>query len=301
MQQVLAQFYAVVHSWTYVALALALAAAISALLLRAVGGVSRAAQLAATIAVLTGSLAPLIPWLGRSIDLEPGPLEAFTRAILYPLYYATVSARPLALVLLILVSTLIFGKIFCGWVCPVGVFQELVAIARSYRLFRIPQKACMASRSLLLLSFALLLIWKRRSLYDLVDPYPALGSGFGAGPIAFVALGVVGLGSLRFYRPFCGLVCPLGLLAHLVESLSVLRIGPTSECNRCGACLEGNTCPGLRAAVLGHPRQTECYACGSCMRACPLSAVRYTLRHSQPRAREEALSRGAVAGGKASG
>ncbi|MCK7476811.1 MAG: 4Fe-4S binding protein [Candidatus Moduliflexus flocculans] len=47
-----------------------------------------------------------------------------------------------------------------------------------------------------------------------------------------------------FYRPFCYLVCPIGLLTNLVENFALFRVVlKKPACNDCGACEKKSPVP----------------------------------------------------------
>ncbi len=291
------QVLTVVHSWTYVALGSALGVGALMLFLGATGWKTRLLALGAFFGILTGLFAPILPWLGRSIDFQPGPIEAFSRAIIFPLFYSVPAVSPLVILAFILLSTLILGKVFCGWVCPIGVIQEIIAAVRPHPPRRLTLKVSQAARAGLLLAFVVLVLWKRRILFDWIDPYPVLRGDRRSDIGAYIAAGVLLLLSAMVYRPFCGLACPVGLVTSVLGKISLFSIRLTPHCDRCGDCLGERVCPGFRAAVQAEPIRTECFACGSCIRACPHGAVRYARRSWNQPAVRRFRGRGVAAGG----
>jgi ferredoxin-type protein NapH len=171
--------------------------------------------------------------------------------------------------ILILVLSFIFGRFYCGYLCPVGAAQEVVSRV-SPRTIRITQKNLTGTVRLAILgafiltgyalSFGLLYPFGIRDFFAL-----SLSTAF------FTFLGVL-LISVVVYRPFCRFVCPFGALAALAAMPAVFKIRRTEACIACGKCEE--VCPTDEAKR--EDLKGECYLCGRCIDTCPTSgALRY--------------------------
>ncbi len=198
------------------------------------------------------------------------------------------------------------GRTVCGWLCPVGLFQEL--------LHRIPTPKLQKSRItrglslvkyLILALFAVALpLW-----YALKEgvPVPAFckyicpaGTFEGAAALLssprndglfamlgtlftrkWVILSVIVLSCVFCWRAFCRFVCPLGAIYSLFSSLAVIGVRvDESKCTRCGACVRA--C-GMDVKRVG---DRECIHCGECMSHCAEGAIsikcgRITLRGAE--------------------
>lgn len=150
---------------------------------------------------------------------------------------------PTVVVLVVIIPvllTLAFGRTFCAAVCPLGAFQELVAVAPA----RIPR---WVDESLGLFPYAflgLVVLTTVGSGYFLACQYDPFVSFFRLGgsagvwifSIGFVLLGVV------IARPYCRFLCPLGAVFRMVASLSRWHVRiPPGECINCRLCEE--VCP----------------------------------------------------------
>lgn len=81
--------------------------------------------------------------------------------------------------------------------------------------------------------------------------------------------------SIRYYRPFCKYLCPLGALYGLFNPVSLYRLRvDQSECVHCGKCQQ--VC-GMDIPVWEKPNSIECIRCGSCKASCPTGAIHSSL------------------------
>lgn len=162
---------------------------------------------------------------------------------------------------LLLLLGFLFGRHFCGYLCPVGAVQELVHLAP------VPKVRTTRTRELSLVRGLVLLL--------------VLGAGIGAGvavldlfgfadffrltlTAGFFAFAAVLAVSLFFYRPFCRLVCPLGVPFQLAAIPSRWQLRRTDACIACGRC--ERACPTGEAGPGGS--KGECYLCRRCVEAC---------------------------------
>lgn len=181
----------------------------------------------------------------------------------------------IALISLFVVLTLVFGRMFCGYVCPIGAVQELAYNAPVKKFKYTNRKVILvihlaASLSILMLAVALaipvLSILGIAAFFNL----KILSVAF----FAFLSILVI---SIVFYRPFCRFGCPYGLLMALVARVSIFKFTRTSDCIDCGKCEKA--CPTGEAGREDNAQ--ECYLCGRCVAACPKDALKYDKRRKQ--------------------
>jgi NosR/NirI family nitrous oxide reductase transcriptional regulator len=167
-----------------------------------------------------------------------GSLQNVVMAIAYADY--AIPLTVLAFFLLPLAFTLLFGRVFCAAVCPLGGVQDMVAV----HPLRLPR---WLSQTLGLIPYAYL---------ALAVLFVATGSGFIVCRYdPFVALfRFTGSASLLLYgavllligtvvaRPYCRFICPYGVLLNWMSRFSWrhMPITPT-ECVQCKLCEE--SCP----------------------------------------------------------
>ena len=176
------------------------------------------------------------------------------------------------------VLTLLFGPLFCGWLCPLGSVQEWIG-GIGKRIFKKRYNRFRSKRADRILGYmrygvlALIIYFTTRSItlvFQRFDPYYALFN-FWTGDVfisALLVLGMVLVLSLFFERPWCRWLCPLGALLGLMQLVSPWKIRKKQQtCTQCGACME--RCP-MRISIheKGAVLDTRCNRCMTCFDAC---------------------------------
>jgi len=178
-----------------------------------------------------------------------------------------VGAVGLAIVLLL---TVIFGRFFCGYLCPVGSVQEIAYHAPVPKFNLREKKAFMLIRAgffIVFLALAFLFSISLLAWFGIRDFFYLILS---AGTAVFIVMLLI---SLIFYRPFCRLVCPYGVLLSLGAWKGLFRLHRTDACIECKKCEKA--CPTDEAKL--NDGKAECYLCGRCTDVCPVAgALKYS-------------------------
>jgi ferredoxin-type protein NapH len=167
---------------------------------------------------------------------------------------------------LLLILTLVLGRIFCGSVCPLGALQELAYLAP------VPKARPRVKMALYAIRFIALAIVVVAALFLSVSALAYLGPAdlfllsFSLGSLVMLTLLVV---SLFFYRPFCRILCPFGALLALAGVGSLFKLRRNPSCIECGKC--EFTCPVDEAKR--EDLKGECYLCGRCTEVCPVKGA----------------------------
>lgn len=187
------------------------------------------------------------------------------------------------------------GRLFCGWACPFGWFQDLLhripvrkrSLPRKIARILGYGKYAMLAVMVLLLPFALAdtygigvpwfckLVcpagtWQAGLPLLIANPPLRAAAGWLFGWKGFL-LAVTVTASLFLLRPFCRFACPLGAFYALFQRLSLYRMQvDRSACTRCGAC--AGAC-GLDLRPQEDPNHPDCIRCGVCVQACPTHAL----------------------------
>ena len=176
-----------------------------------------------------------------------------------------------------------FGAAFCGWICPLGTFQELLGklgrrlLGKKYNVI-VPQRV---DRYLRYVRY-IVLVWviyiiavTGKLVFSDIDPYFALFN-FWSGEVtlqAFIMLGVVAVASLIVERPWCKYACPLGALLGIFNSFRVFKIRRNeSLCISCGKC--NSACPmGIKVMESKAVKNHQCISCLECTSdlSCPVT------------------------------
>jgi len=156
---------------------------------------------------------------------------------------ATGMALPLSAVVffvLPLLAALLFGRVFCAAVCPLGVLQDLVAV-RPHRLSPGVHAALQVLPVVALALTVLLAATQTAYLACRFDPLVPLLRRSGTVSELLIGIGTLLLGVV-LARPYCRFLCPYGLLLRLLSRLSWRHVTITPDtCIRCRLC--GESCP----------------------------------------------------------
>jgi polyferredoxin len=239
--------------------------------------VSRRVRLAALcLAFLFFAVAAVLPLgaFSRGMGLHPSPVCIITRPFQFLAAGRGVPLVFLALLVFVAAFTVVGNKLFCGWVCPVGAVQEAfhrLPMARR-RKVKLPFRVTNVVRAVLFAAFLAVVFTTGLSLYDYFNPFEFLHWGFEAA--AIVAMAVVLAASVFIFRPFCYLVCPVGLFTWLLERVSLVRVKlDKPRCNSCNTCVLLSPCPAVPAILAGRTFRPDCHACGRCIEVCPEKAL----------------------------
>ncbi|MCL2079888.1 MAG: 4Fe-4S binding protein [Oscillospiraceae bacterium] len=195
----------------------------------------------------------------------------------------------------LLVTGVVFGRLICGYVCPMGLLQDLIYKIKVPKLktrFRYARylKYAILGFFVVLLPFAV-----RHELTGLGTPWfceyicPS-GTIFAAIPLlrandflttmigtrfvlkAAIAGGIL-IVSAFIFRFFCRVLCPLGAIYALFNRFALFRMHCSRDkCVSCGKCAEACHIKLNPAANANSP---ECVRCGKCSGVCEAKAISY--------------------------
>lgn len=191
---------------------------------------------------------------------------------------AVLLADPLLCVLLafVAVSFVIWGRgVFCGWLCPFGSLQEL--LAKLARVVKLPQwsPSYRAHRMLWPLKYVSLAVLAVATLHGLqtmavaaeIEPFKTVISlrMDRAWPFVVYALVILAAG-LFVERAFCRFLCPLGAVMAIGGRLRLRRFTPLKRRSECGSPCQlcANRCPIQAIEPSGAINMDECFYCLDC-------------------------------------
>jgi len=181
-----------------------------------------------------------------------------------------------------ILSALVAGAAFCGWVCPLGALEAALNWLRAklrIRELRVPKLAdrlLRYGRYVTLVGIIYATAVTAKLWFADYDPYYTIFSldwlfafDWAASWPAYVVSAAVVVGSLFIPRLWCRYLCPLGGLLNLVQRISPIKVrrhAPTCiSCKRCD-----RVCPTrLEVSTAGAVKQ-NCVMCLRCTSACPI-------------------------------
>ncbi len=231
---------------------------------------------------------------------------------------AVLALNAVVIVALVLL-TLIFGRIYCSVICPLGVLQDLVAHAnrKKNRYSYSPAKSWLRYGMLALLVVA----WVAGigSLVALLEPYSNYGrivtsllqpvymwANNGLASIAahyesyaiydvnvwlrslptlIVAVAMLVLVVVLAWkggRTYCNTICPVGTLLAQLARFSWFKVRiDVDKCKNCGKCSKNckASCIDFKSHTVDY---TRCVACGNCLGQCSFGALHYTHKSPKP-------------------
>ena len=194
---------------------------------------------------------------------------------------------------LLLLFALLFGRMICGWGCPMGLLQDLLDKAPFPKI-----KKNKITHALSYLKYIILAVF-----VIAIPVYTGLGGKQGINAFCMMicpgnfleaaflpnllrwdvdnlliamnntkfywVMGLL-LASMFIYRPFCRFICPLGAFYGFFNRVSVFGIRvDENKCIHCNACMR--ICK-MDTKKVG---DANCISCGLCKNICPKKAIFY--------------------------
>lgn len=229
-------------------------------------------------------------------------------------FLPAVLALNVGVILLLVVLTLVFGRVYCSVICPLGVMQDVFGWMgkkrKKNRYSYSPAKSWL--RYGVLAVFTVALLAGVGSLVALLAPYSAYGRiaqnlfaplyGWGNNALAFFAeradsyafyrtevwlkslptllvaaatFVAVGVLAWRNGRTYCNTVCPVGtVLGFLARYAWFKPVIDTGKCVDCKLC--ARSCKAACIDIKNHRIDySRCVACMDCIGKCHKGAIRY--------------------------
>lgn len=223
-------------------------------------------------------------------------------------------AMNVVVVILLLALTLIFGRIYCSVICPLGIMQDVISWIhgkqKKNRFSFSKEKKWL--RYTMLVLFVIAFIAGVHSLVALLAPYSSYGrivtnlfkpiyeggnnvlasiaehfnsysfyhvdvwiKSLRTFIIAAVTFVVLFVLAWRNGRTYCNTICPVGTFLSFFARFSWMKINFDEEkCKNCGKCSRN-----CKAACIDYKNHTvdysRCVVCGNCLGQCHFGALHY--------------------------
>ena len=229
-------------------------------------------------------------------------------------FLEAVLALNVVVIVALLVLTLVFGRIYCSVICPLGIMQDIFGWlgkkAKKNRYTYSKQKH--ALRMAFFTFMLILIVLGGGTIVQLLAPYSAFGRictnllqpVYMAGNnvlaaiaehydsyafyhtnvwmralpsliISIVTLGILAVLAWRNGRTYCNTICPVGTLLSVFAKFSWLKVHfDVDKCKNCSLCTKN-----CKAACIDYKTHTvdplRCVVCGDCIKSCKFGALKY--------------------------
>ncbi len=164
------------------------------------------------------------------------------------------------------VTTILWGRLYCGRVCAFGAMTQLLDKIVPARLrfevpSRIERRAGYIKYGLLGVTVLYFLVTKNISIYRYVEPFWMFSLQAPNG--MWFGLAVLLAATVFIRNLYCRFFCPVGAFLGLLSNLTVFRIKRWSECNTCKICEKTCEWGAIRGPLIV---ASECVRCDDCER-----------------------------------
>ena len=246
-----------------------------------------------------------------------GTLHGFLGWMAKVQFLPAVLAVNVVVIIALIVLTLIFGRIYCSVICPLGVFQDVVAwIAGKRKKNRYTYSPAVNwLRYIMLVVMIVAIVLGIGSLVALLAPYSSYGRiaqnlfqpvwELGNNVLASIAermdrytfyhvdvwiksmpvfiiaaltFVIVGVLAWRNGRTYCNTICPVGTVLGFFSRFSLLKVYfDENKCKNCSLCTKN-----CKASCIDYKTHlvdySRCVACGKCISKCKFDALKYGIK-----------------------
>ena len=226
--------------------------------------------------LLTGLVPGAFRWLGWMPKLQ---------------FLPAVMGLSILAIAIVLALTILFGRIYCSTICPLGVMQDGIShvsvLAKRARKNRRPfryRKELKWLRYGIWLLFVLALVFGLQSAVAVLAPYSAYGRivssimHFQPGAVLIAAVATLLLtGILAWFtgREYCNVICPVGTTLSFFSRFAIFRpVIDGQKCKNCKVC--ENNCKAGCIDIANHKIDySRCVDCFDCIGNCKFDALHF--------------------------
>ena len=163
------------------------------------------------------------------------------------------------------VTTIIWGRVYCGRVCAFGALTQLIdAVVPKRFQIEIPAKlearASYIKYGILFGAIGVYFVTSEITFYRYIEPFWLFT--FDATPVLWVMVGVLLVASIFVRNLYCRFLCPLGAALGLISKVTTVRpIKRWSECSQCALCEKTCEWGAIRKRQIV---KAECVRCDDC-------------------------------------
>lgn len=261
----------------------------------------------AAIVFIAAVLLFLNLWEGAALKLSFLAKWQFLPAVL---------ALNVVVIAVLVVVTLLFGRIYCSVICPLGILQDIIGrlgrIGKKNKMRYSPSKEKKV-RYIVCVVFVATLIAGLNYLVVLLDPYGLFGKmvasaggkfvGWLVPAVAAVAFVVIAVLAWKNGRTWCNTICPVGTTLGFFSRFAIFRpVINADACKSCHVCEK--KCKAACINIAEHKIDySRCVDCFDCIDSCKFGALKYKIAgragNDVKKAAEDAKDAGNDAGRRA--
>lgn len=223
----------------------------------------------------------------------------------------------IGIIILLSIVTLVFGRIYCSVICPLGISQDVIARLRPNKK-KLPysySKPKTWLRWSIVVIFIIAFFLGLSSIVALLDPYASYGriasylfqpvylwinnlladiaehydsymfytvdvwiKSISLLVVSIITLIIIFILAWKNGRTYCNTICPVGTILGFISRFSILKpIINLDKCNSCGLCAKK-----CKAACIDSKNHeidySRCVVCLDCINNCNKGAISYTRR-----------------------
>ncbi|MCR4848386.1 MAG: 4Fe-4S binding protein [Bacteroidales bacterium] len=194
-------------------------------------------------------------------------------------------SMPFVITAIIIAITLIFGRIYCSVICPLGIMQDIYSwLGGKFKKNRFSYvKEHKWLRYTICAIFVVCLIFGFVPVTTLLEPYGNYGRivtsfylrNITLSIIAWVVMLILGVLAFLYGRAYCNSICPVGTILSLFSRFAVFRVQlDKDKCKQCGLC-EKNCKSRAIDVKNGKIDYSRCVLCFDCTNQCKFDAMHY--------------------------
>lgn len=236
--------------------------------------------------------------------------------------FPAILALNFIVIIALILLTLIFGRLYCSVICPLGVLQDIISrVAGKFKKRRFTYSPALNLLRYIFLALFIVSFFAGFSVaVSLIEPYSAFGrvvsnlfaplyklannglalvaqhynsymfyhtsvfiKGLSVFVTAIVTFIIIAILAWRNGRTYCNTVCPVGTFLGLLSRISYLKpVIDKNTCNNCGLCTRN-----CKASCIDFKNHTidysRCVTCFNCIDTCKVNAIKYShKKSSQP-------------------
>ena len=234
-------------------------------------------------------------------------------------FLEAVLALNVVVIVALLLLTLVFGRIYCSIICPLGIMQDVFGwLGKKAKKNRYTYSKQKHALSCFFFTFMLIsIVLGGGTIVQLLAPYSAFGRictnmlqpVYMAGNnvlaaiaehydsyafyhtnvwmrampsliISIVTLAILAVLAWRNGRTYCNTICPVGTALSIFAKFSWLKVRfDVDKCKNCSLCTKN-----CKASCIDYKTHTvdplRCVVCGDCIKSCKFGALKYSIDSS---------------------